>query len=86
MSILTWARLDHAEVLLQRGQSADAEMARALARAALTTAESSGMSAAAARALALLAGEHEQDARIGVPSAPRPVRADSSAERAVASG
>jgi tetratricopeptide (TPR) repeat protein len=86
MSILTWARLDHAEVLLQRGHGADTEMARALARAALTTAESSGMSAAAARALAILAGEHERDARVGIPSASRPVHADSSAETAVVSG
>jgi hypothetical protein len=86
MSILTWVRLDHAEVLLRRGQSADTETARALARAALTTAESCGMSAAAARALAILAGDHEHGAPVGVASAPRPVHADSSAEEAVASG
>jgi DNA-binding SARP family transcriptional activator/tetratricopeptide (TPR) repeat protein len=87
MSILAWARLDHADVLLRRGHGADIETARALARAALTTAESSGMRAAAARALAILTGAHERGAQVGVPaSAPRAIHADSSAEEAVASG
>jgi tetratricopeptide (TPR) repeat protein len=54
-SILTWARLDQAEVLLRRGRSGDTEAAGALARAALTTAENAGMDTAAARALAILA-------------------------------
>jgi DNA-binding SARP family transcriptional activator/tetratricopeptide (TPR) repeat protein len=51
-SLLTLVRCDHAQVLLDGG---DVEGARTLARAALTGAEATGMRAAAARALAILA-------------------------------
>jgi DNA-binding SARP family transcriptional activator/tetratricopeptide (TPR) repeat protein len=54
-SLLTLVRRDHAQVLLDRGAEGDAESARALARAALTGAEATGMAAAADRALAIIA-------------------------------
>ncbi|HKH18371.1 MAG TPA: hypothetical protein VKA57_12670, partial [Solirubrobacteraceae bacterium] len=53
-SLLTLVRRDHAQVLLDRGGDGDTEEARALARAALTGAEATGMAAAAERALAIL--------------------------------
>jgi DNA-binding SARP family transcriptional activator/tetratricopeptide (TPR) repeat protein/energy-coupling factor transporter ATP-binding protein EcfA2 len=53
-SVLALARVDHADVLLQRGDTEDEEKARALARAALCSAEPAGMSRVAARALAIL--------------------------------
>lgn len=55
-SILALVRLDHAETLLARGNHGDAAQARALARAALSTADAAGMRRATERALAVLSG------------------------------
>jgi DNA-binding SARP family transcriptional activator len=53
-SMLALARLDHAETLRSRNRRSDAKSARTLARAALTTAETTGMRRAARRALSIL--------------------------------
>ena len=85
--ILTWVRLDHAELLLARGHVSDGQAARALARAALTTAENEGMKAAATRALTILSIQGDASRPGPVPpEASAGVQPDSSVEGALATG